>query len=308
MAYNKYREGANSLARKTITKAKNITPKAKVLARRTVEHAKNIRPHAHAIARNTIDKAKKIGPNTKIIAKKTLERARRIAPRGKILAAKIRQNSKKIAFWIIIAGIIGVLFFYLASLFESPRDVAIKIQSLGFLGPVVVIAIITLEVIIAPIPGGIISIGSGYAFGTLLGTILTYIGNIIGTSIAFFLVHKFGRPFVEKHLNKEKIRVYDYFFKEYGKSMLWFAFLLPVFPTDIITFATGLSGMKWKDFMQIACIAYIPNLLILNYFGATIFNSGLGRETITIGLAILTVIIFGLAVYIYMKRKVVNSD
>lgn len=307
MAYNRYREGANTLARKTIDKAKNITPKARVLARKTVDHAKNIKPRARAIAKRTIDSAKKIGPNTRAIARKTLDHAKKIAPKGKILASKIRQNSRKIAFWIIIAGIIGILFFYLTSLFESPRDVAIRIKSLGFLGPAVVIAIIALEVIIAPIPGGIITIGAGYAFGTLLGTILTYTGNIIGTSIAFFLAHRFGRPFVEKLLDKKKMVVYDYFFKEYGKSMLWFVFLLPVFPTDLITFATGLSDIKWKDFMLIACIAYIPNMFILNYFGATLFKSGFGRETTLLGLAILAVLLFGLAVYAYLKKKAVQS-
>lgn len=308
MAYNRYRESANVLARKTIDKAKNIRPKARVLAKKTVDHAKNIKPRAKAIAKKTIDSAKKIGPNTRAIARKTLDHARKIAPNGRILARKIRQNSKKIAFWIIIAGLIGILIFYLGSLFEPPRDVAIMIRSLGFLGPVVVITIIALEVIIAPIPGGLITIGAGYAFGTLWGTILTYTGNIIGTSISFFLAHRFGRPFVEKHLNKEKMVVYDYFFKEYGKSMLWFAFILPVFPTDLITFATGLSDIKWKDFMLIACIAYIPNMIILNYFGATLFKSGFGRETTLLGLAILAVLLFGLTVYAYLKKKAVHAS
>ncbi len=307
MAYSRYREGANALARKTINKAKNITPKARVLARRTVERAKNIKPHAHAIAKRTIEGAKKIAPNTRAIARKTLDRARKIAPNGKIFARKIRQNSRKIALGIIIAGLIGILFFYLGSLFESPRDVAIRMRSMGFFGPVIAITIIALEVIIAPIPGGLVTIGAGYAFGALWGTVISYAGNIIGTSIAFFLSRHFGRPFVERLLDKKKMLVYDYFFREYGKTMLWFVFILPVFPTDIITFATGLSDIKWKDFMLIACIAYIPNMIILNYFGAALFRSGLGLETTLLGFAILFVLLFGLVVYVYLKKKAVQA-
>lgn len=305
MAYSRYRENANALARKTIEKAKNITPKARVLARRTVEHAKNIKPRAHDIAKKTIDGARKITPKTRAIARKTLDYARKIAPNGKILARKVRQNSRKIALGIIVTGLIGILFFYLGSLFESPQDVAIRMRSMGFLGPVVAITIIALEVIIAPIPGGLITIGAGYAFGTLGGTVISYIGNIIGTSIAFFISHRFGRPFVEKLLDKKKMLVYDYFFREYGKSMLWFVFILPVFPTDLITFATGLSSIKWKDFMLIAGIAYIPNMIVLNYFGAALFRSGFGLETTLLGFAILAVVLFGLAVYAYLRKKAV---
>jgi len=306
MAYSRYGVGANALARKAIGKAKGITPEARVLARGAVEHAKKITPRAHALARKTIDGARKIAPSTKGIAKKAIGYARTIAPSGKVLVGKIRQNSRKIAGGLIIAGLLGISLFYLVSLFESPLDVAAMMKSMGIFGPVVVTAIIALEVIIAPIPGGIVTIGAGYAFGAVWGTILSYVGTMIGTSAAFFLARRFGRPLVERLLDGKKMLVYDYFFKEYGKSMLWFVFILPVFPTDIITFATGLSGIKWKDFMLIAGIAYIPNMVVLNYFGAALFRSGFGQETTVLGSAILAVLIFGLAAYAYLRKKAVQ--
>jgi len=218
---------------------------------------------------------------------------------------------KKIAFIIrdiiillIFIALIGVLLVYLEQTFESPRQAADTIRGLGAIGPLVVIAIITLEVVVAPIPGYLIAIASGYAFGGLLGAVYTYIGNIIGTAIAFSLSQRFGRPLVEKLIRKKKLDFYDSFFQEHGKIALWLGFLFPVFPSDIIAFATGLSDMKFRDFMFIVSIAYIPNMLLLNYFGAAIYESGFSPGTIFFGAFLLLMLVISFIVYLFWRKRI----
>lgn len=203
---------------------------------------------------------------------------------------------------ILVLFLVGLLLIYIQNSFESPRDAAEKIKSLGIFGPIAVILLIILEVVVAPIPGVIISVASGYAFGPYLGTIFSYIGNIIGTAIAFFLARKFGRPLVERLTSKAKLDTYDCFFKQGGTALLFIVFLFPLFPTDIVSFITGLSDIKWKKFMIIAAIAYIPNMFILNYIGASLFESGSANSPLLLTLALVTIAL-GIGIYFYVRRK-----
>ncbi|MFH1210446.1 MAG: TVP38/TMEM64 family protein [archaeon] len=204
---------------------------------------------------------------------------------------------------VLALFLIGLLLIYIQNSFESPKDAAEKIRSLGVFGPIAVILLIILEVVVAPIPGVLISVASGYAFGTYLGTVFSYIGNIIGTAIAFFLARKFGRPLVERLTRKEKLDMYDCFFKQSGNILIFTVYLFPIFPTDIISFVIGLSNISWKKFMVIISIAYIPNMLILNYIGATLFESSIAANSPILFILVLLAIAMGVGIYFYVKKK-----
>jgi len=205
---------------------------------------------------------------------------------------------------LLILSVIGAIFYLVDVSFKSPEEVREYVQSFGAYGPLVVIALITLEVILAPVPGAIISIGSGAAFGFVLGTVYTYIGNLIGSSIAFMLSRHFGRPLV-KHLIKEKHReTYDNFLKDKGVYGLWIAYMFPVFPVDIISFLTGLSNLRFKQFLKIISIGFIPNMLLLNYFGDSLLSYGFGISTIIIASFLALIFIFS---FLYMVRYKPNN-
>ena len=73
------------------------------------------------------------------------------------------------------------------------------INQFGVVAPLVVIGLIAAEVIIAPLPGGWLAIATGYLFGSALGSLYAYIGNVLGATIAFELARALGQPFV-RHL------------------------------------------------------------------------------------------------------------
>ena len=203
---------------------------------------------------------------------------------------------------LLLLGIIialGILFYEVNLSLKSPQEIIDYVEGFGAWGPVVIIILIIIEVIVAPVPGIVIAIGSGALFGPVWGTIYTYIGNVIGSSIAFSISRHFGRPFVKKLVREEKLAKYDQFFRSHGKYGLWIAYLFPVFPVDIISFVTGLSSLRFRKFFTIVSIAFIPNMLFLNYFGDSILNYGFSITTIT--LASVFIILFVLSI-LYMRR------
>jgi len=215
----------------------------------------------------------------------------------------VRKKTRAIVLFVLVIIIFGFVFYQLDAHFKNPEDVQDYVNSFGYLGPIVIITLIILEVIIAPLPGVVIALGSGAAFGWLKGALYGYIGNIIGTIIAFMLSRHFGRPLAKRLIKGKKLDYYDKFFREKGVYGLWVAYMLPIFPTDIISFVTGLSNIKFTKFLKIILIGYIPNMLILTFFGDRILRVGFSLNTIVIG-SVLGIIFLIAIIWTFKPKKI----
>lgn len=202
----------------------------------------------------------------------------------------------------VLVGIFAVYYYFRAT-FSSPDDVVEAVHTLGVWGPVAMILLVTLEVVIAPIPGILIAISAGYAFGAVWGSVYSYIGNVLGAAIAFWLARRYGRSFIQKFVSRQKLERFDHFLAERGKPLLWICYSFPVLPADIISFVVGLSKIRKGYFMMVILIAYIPNLFLLNLFGAKLYEDGLGSSTIIIGTILLAIFMAGYTIYYLMKPK-----
>lgn len=140
------------------------------------------------------------------------------------------------------------------------------IRSFGPLAPIIIILVIIAEVILAPIPGFIPIISAGFIFGPIEGSIYAFIGNVIGSAIAFFIARKLGKPYVIRIVKEKRVDKYEAAIKRNENLLLAFYFL-PLLPIDIISFAFGLSDIRFKKFIIVTSIGFVSHVLILNYFG-----------------------------------------
>lgn len=154
-----------------------------------------------------------------------------------------------------------------------------------------------LQIIIAPIPGGIIGLVGGALFGTLGGFLLSITGTIVGSAIVFLLAKRFGRPFVLRFVSHSLIEKYDNIKESKLNAILFAIFLFPLFPDDILCFIAGLSTMKFKTFLIITILGRTPSVFINNMVGA-----GIMAESPT--QFIVGTILYALLVLIlYLNRK-----
>ncbi len=145
------------------------------------------------------------------------------------------------------------------------------IVSFGFWGPIVIIFVIVAEVVFAPIPGFVPAISAGFIFGPFWGALFTYMGNLIGTAIIFFLARKLGRLVIEKLFKKERLDRYEKAINRHENWLLFFYFF-PVFPLDVLSAAFGLSAISRRKFFLIAGGGYAFYSLVLNFFGDYLAN------------------------------------
>ena len=117
----------------------------------------------------------------------------------------------------------------------------------GIWAPLVYLAMVTVEVIVAPLPGLMLYAPGGILFGPLIGGSLALAGNIIGAGIACRITRSLGGNRLDRLFSQEQLRRLHTAVEKRGP---WLIFLLRVNPltsSDIISYAAGLTRIPvWK--------------------------------------------------------------
>lgn len=145
------------------------------------------------------------------------------------------------------------------------------IFSFGALAPLVIIFSIIIEVVIAPLPGFVPIISAGFIFGPFEGAIYTYIGNIVGSVLVFWLSRKLGKIIVLHFVDEKKLDKYEIIIAK-RENILLALYMIPFVPIDALSGAFGLSAIKFKKFIIAISAGYIVNVSILNFFGDYLAN------------------------------------
>jgi uncharacterized membrane protein YdjX (TVP38/TMEM64 family) len=129
------------------------------------------------------------------------------------------------------------------------------------------VLVVVMEVIIAPIPGGAIGYLGAARYGFWTAWPLLYIGNIIGTTIAFLLARKIGAPIFEENVSGKTRARYDALLEGHP-LLLWGVYTVPLIPVDVLSVLAGLSHMPARKFLLIAYTGFFFYTAIVAYVGS----------------------------------------
>ena len=164
------------------------------------------------------------------------------------------------------------------------------------------------DLFMALIPGEVIELGAGYAYGAVEGLLICLAGVAVSSAAIFLLVKKLGTPMVELFISREKIQQFKFINSEKKlKRLVFLLFLIPGTPKDALTYFVGLTEMKLSTFLGLSLLARIPSVV-----SSTISGQLLGdKDFLTAGIvyAITGVIsIAGYLIYSYVMKKRENNE
>ena len=203
----------------------------------------------------------------------------------------------KFSLFVVIL-ILAIIIFWkpLTNIFSDKENVKEFVLGFGIFAPIIFILVIALQVLLAPIPGQVAGLAGGFIFGAALGTIYSMMGLIIGSFFAFYLSRKFGRPFVEKVVDKKTINKFDKTINEKGLFALFLIYLLPALPDDAISFLAGLTKIKIRTLVLISAIGRLPGFIILSIIGAGLASENTGFSIL------LFITMMLISILIYLKK------
>ena len=210
---------------------------------------------------------------------------------------------------IIIALLIGIfaLVFKALGVFDLSREqLQEKIARAGALGPLIFILLSFLQVTFVPVPSVITILAGNYVFGFALSFVYSLIGILLGSVFAFFLGRKIGRPFVNWIFNdKETVDYYLNNLKGKEIVVLFFMFLLPLFPDDALCSIAGIMPISYPLFIVMQLITRSTSILATLLFmsGEIIPYHGWGLVVLII-IGIASIILFIIA---YKNSEKINN-
>ncbi len=134
------------------------------------------------------------------------------------------------------------------------------IENAGPWGPVVYIFLMLLTFIFAPLGGTPLFFVGWLLFGKYF-QIYNFIAAYAGMIINFSIARKWGRETVIKFVGAKSLAQIDKFPENYGVKTLIFLRLTQGYLQDFISYAFGLTKMKFTSYAVISALAPIPWLV-----------------------------------------------
>lgn len=215
--------------------------------------------------------------------------------------SKKQQKIILISFILLFVALMFLVSYYvgkpLIQYAQQPELFKQWIDSYGIWGKLIYVLIVTLQVIVAIIPGEPFEIAGGYCFEFVEGTLLCLAGIILGSVIIFAFVRKYGHFFIEIFFKKETLDKLD-FLKDPSKLnyLTFLIFAIPGTPKDLLTYTVGLTDMDIKTWILISFFARIPSVITSTYAGHTLGEQNY-RKTIVIFAVTMVISIIGVIIY-----------
>ena len=158
------------------------------------------------------------------------------------------------------------------------------------------------QAIIAPLPAFLITFANASLFGAFWGGALSWVSAMAGAALCFFIARALGRDAVEKLTGKSVLQSMDGFFTRYGKHTLLICRLLPFVPFDPVSYAAGLTSMRFRHFMLATGLGQLPATIVYSWTGSLLTG---GTFWLVTGLSILfaLAIVVAVAKALYLEQQ-----
>jgi uncharacterized membrane protein YdjX (TVP38/TMEM64 family) len=197
------------------------------------------------------------------------------------------------------AAFLGLMIFasirltpVFTGLMSRPEEVGRFVASYGSVSALVYVIVQIVQVVIFVIPGEVVQVAGGYIFGTWLGALLSVLGILAGTAVAFFAARLLGYALVQALVSPKKLQRFEFLISDPKAEIAMFVlFLVPGIPKDSLVYISGLTPVKPLRFFLISMVARIPGIWGAAYIGAHLQQRDYGPVWILSAVALVLFVI-----------------
>ncbi len=125
------------------------------------------------------------------------------------------------------------------------------------------------------LPGSALTLGAGFAYGPLWGTLLVVPTSVLAAVIAFATARRGGRTRIVRRIERDpRFAAIDRAIGRSGFKIVGLLRLSPVFPYSVLNYALGLSGVRFRDYFWASLVGMFPGTLLYVYLGSAITSAG----------------------------------
>jgi uncharacterized membrane protein YdjX (TVP38/TMEM64 family) len=191
-------------------------------------------------------------------------------------------NFLKIAIIVFLVG--GSIWLLLnhAEWFENPAIVKSEVVQWGAWGPLVYMLLYA----VGPsflVPGAVMTIAGGLAFGTAWGSLYSLIGADVGAVVAFGAGRFLGRSFVESIVGPRFETMMKRIARN-GFQIILYLRIVPVIPYNALNLLAGATPITFRDYFWASMIGMIPGTILFAFLGDALWHPLSPRFFVALGL------------------------
>lgn len=177
----------------------------------------------------------------------------------------VKTSSRFVIVALLAAAIIAVL---VGPTEEWVRESLEWIRGLGAAGGAAFVGIYVVATILF-IPGSLLTLGAGFLFGLMWGTVVVSIGSTVGALIAFFVGRYLARDAVERRIEQmPKFQALMRALEGDALKVVFLVRLVPLFPFNVLNYAFGLTGISWRKYLVASWLGMLPGTIAYVWAGA----------------------------------------
>lgn len=168
---------------------------------------------------------------------------------------------------LLLALVLAALYVLFAKSEAGVRFVA-WVEGAGAWGALVFAAAYVVLTVLF-LPGSLLTLGAGFLYGPLWGTLLVSPASLAGATLAFLLAKGRAREWVEKKLAEApSFAAVDRAIAERAWLTVFLLRLSPVVPFSLLNYALGLTKVRLGSYVGASFVGMLPGTLLYVYLGS----------------------------------------
>ncbi len=177
--------------------------------------------------------------------------------------------------WILVLLALAGIYLAVQNSFLQdivhPEKLTSFFRDLGLAGPFALMAMMTLAVVVSPIPSLPIDLAAGAVYGPFWGAVYVLIGAEGGAVLSFLIGRRLGRDFIKQWL-KHDITFCEKCSDHHLFGLMVLARFVPVFSFDIVSYGAGLTNISLKSFAMATFLGMVPPTFAFTYLGSAVVS------------------------------------
>lgn len=151
---------------------------------------------------------------------------------------------------------------------EATASALDTLRGWGAAGPPALVALAIVAAVLC-VPGAVITLGAGAAFGPLTGAAAGWTGASLGACAAFLLARHAGlrEALAARLLRRPALEALDRAVGRLGLRVVLLTRLSPLLPFNLLNYAYGASRVSFREFAW-GCLGMLPGSLAYAWAGA----------------------------------------
>jgi uncharacterized membrane protein YdjX (TVP38/TMEM64 family) len=177
---------------------------------------------------------------------------------------------KVVIILILILGS-GWLLWTHSEWFDNPSLVKVEVLGWGIWGPVAYMLLYA----VGPsflVPGAVMTIAGGLAFGAKWGAVYSLLGADAGALIAFSAGRFLGRSFVQRVVGTGRFEKLLAQIGRHGFQIIFYLRLVPVIPYNALNLLAGASPITFRDYFWASMIGMLPGTILFAFLGDALWH------------------------------------